>query len=300
MSNGMDAGKNLRSARGKTSATIALVLAAAVGCVTQNALDRSGMSFTEQPLVGKIVWNDLITDDLDSARRFYGELFGWTFERATGPGGADYAVARSGEIYVAGLVSIAPRTDGTELSRWLPYVSVEDVDTAVVRAQTAGGAVAVGARNVNLGRVAAIVDPQGAVLGLARSDIGDPDDRTTAAASGRVVWTELLAADTAGAASFYRAVVGYDTRMAKRRGGDYTWLTGAGADRAGILANPSEQAESLWLTFFGVDDAAAAADRAATLGGTIVLPVSPDLREGTMAIVTDPSGAILALQEVTR
>ena len=157
------------------------------------------------------------------------------------------------------------------------------------RAQTAGGAVAVRARDVNLGRVAAIVDPQGAVLGLARSDIGDPDDRTTAAASGRVVWTELLAADAAGAESFYRAVVGYDARTIERRGGEYTVLTGGGADRAGILAIPSEQTEPLWLTHFGVDDAAVAADRAATLGGTIVLPVSPDLREGTMAVVADPS-----------
>ena len=79
----MDAGRNLRSACAKPVATIALVLAAAVGCVSQDALELSGMSFTEQPLVGKVVWNDLITDDLDSARRFYGDLFGWTFERAT-------------------------------------------------------------------------------------------------------------------------------------------------------------------------------------------------------------------------
>lgn len=256
------------------------------------------MSFTEQPLIGKVVWNDLITQDLDSARRFYGELFGWTFETAQGPDDADYLVARSGNVYVAGLVSI-PSPPGAVLSRWLPYVSVEDVDAAAERARTAGGEVAAGPRNVNAGRVAAIVDPEGAVLGLARSRLGDPDDGTTAPAAGRVVWTELLAAQPDAAAGFYNAVVGYDARTIARRGGEYTLLTMSGADRAGILANPSEETPPRWLTYFGVGDVAAAADRAATLGGTIVLPVSPDLRAGTMAVVTDPSGAIFVLQQLS-
>src|SRR5262245_8983606 len=278
----------------------AMLLCTAVGCASRDALDLSGMSFAEEPLLGKVVWNDLITDDIGATRRFYGELFGWTFENGTGPGGGEYLVARSGNIYVAGLVSIAPRADGTELSRWLPYVSVADVDASAARARAAGGNVAAEARNVNLGRVAGIVDPDGAVIGLARSDIGDPDDRTTAAAAGRVIWTELLSADPDAAAEFYRSVVGFGARTIERGGGQYTMLTGSGADRAGILANPSEQAEPRWLTYFGVDDPATAAARAAALGGTVVLPVSPDLRGGTMALVTDPSGAILALREIAR
>ena len=28
---------------------------------------------------GKFVWNDLLTDDVETAREFYGQLFGWTF-----------------------------------------------------------------------------------------------------------------------------------------------------------------------------------------------------------------------------
>ena len=39
-------------------------------------------------------------------------------------------VARSGNVYVAGMVEIPAATDGTKLSRWLPYVSVADVDEA--------------------------------------------------------------------------------------------------------------------------------------------------------------------------
>jgi predicted enzyme related to lactoylglutathione lyase len=184
------------------------------------------------------------------------------------------------------------------VSRWLPYASVPDVDAAVSSATGAGGKVAAAARNVNLGRVAAIVDAEGAVLGLARSRIGDPDDKTTAPAASRVVWTELVSNDPAAAARFYQAVIGYEPHTIERRGGQYTLLARAGIDRAGILRNPAEKASPAWLTYFGVTDPAAAASRVEALGGRVILAPSPQLREGTMAVVTDPSGALLVLQKV--
>ncbi len=142
-------------------------------------------------------------------------------------------------------------------------------------------------------------DPEGAAIGLARSDIGDPDDTTTVGGPGRVVWTELLADDEATAASFYEAVVGYNAGAVERRGGQYTLLRAGGVDRAGILSNPTDW-EPQWLTYFGVEDPAAAAERAATLGGQVLLEPTPEVREGTMALVTDPTGAVLALQKSTR
>jgi hypothetical protein len=266
-----------------------------VGCTT-TGVDLSSMSFSQDPLIGKVVWNDLITEDLDAARKFYGDLFGWTFERSSARDGHDYVIAKSGGVYVAGLMSVARRDNGQRVSRWLPFISVNDVDRSTERAIALGAKVAVAPRNVNLGRVAALIDPEGAVIGLARSDIGDPDDDTTAPAVGRIVWTELLANDPVAAAKFYVAIAGYDARTLERRGGQYTMLTYDGADRAGIFQNPAREVAPLWLTYFAVSDPAAAAARVAALGGTVVLPPSPLLREGTMAIVTDPAGAVLVLQ----
>lgn len=277
---------------------LALLLAAVASCVSTSKIDTSGMSFSSEPLLGKVVWNDLITEDLDAARRFYAGLFGWTFESSARPGGRPYALAKSAGVYVAGFVPIAARADGMELSRWLPYISVEDVDAAVTRATASNGKVAAGPRNVNLGRVAAIIDPEGAVIGLARSRIGDPDDATTKAAAGRIVWTELLANDPQSAARFYHSVFGYDPRTIERRDGTYTLLTRQGKERAGILKNPAQQWDPIWLTYFGVDDPVAAAARAESLGGKVILRASPQVREGTIAVVTDPSGAVLVLQKV--
>jgi len=56
----------------------ALLFAAATmaACTVANRPDLSGMSFADQPLAGKVVWHDLITEDIDAARDFYGGLFG--------------------------------------------------------------------------------------------------------------------------------------------------------------------------------------------------------------------------------
>ena len=276
------------------------VVAVLAACAMPQRPDTSGMSFSEAPLVGKVVWSDLVTEDLAAARRFYEGMFGWSFEESQGPGRRPYLLARSGGVFVAGLVSVEPRPDGVTLSRWLPYVSVRDVDAAAAKAVAGGGRIAAAPRDVPLGRVAAILDPEGAVIGLARSNIGDPDDATTAPGIGRRVWTELLSGDPQAAAAFYAAVVGYEARRIERRGGEYTKLASGGIDRAGILANPTGDWSPMWLTSFGVEDAGAAAARAASLGGRVLLDATPEVREGTMAVVTDPSGAVLVLQEVPK
>jgi predicted enzyme related to lactoylglutathione lyase len=273
-----------------------LVLIVVLSSCTSSAPDLAEMSFSDEPLIGKFVWYDLITDDAEAARRFYTGLFGWEFEKSTSPRGGDYYLARDGGVYVGGIVPVTEPPDGAELSRWLPYVSVADVDDAVERTRSNGGRVVVSPLDVRLGRVAAIVDPEGAAIGLARSDIGDPDDATTAGGPGRVLWSELLAADDAAAAAFYRAVVGYDVRVVERRGGEYTLLTSDGRDRAGIFPNPTDW-KPQWITHFGVADPAAAAARAESLGGEVLLEPTAEVRDGTIAIVTDPSGAVLVLRK---
>jgi predicted enzyme related to lactoylglutathione lyase len=280
---------------------IVMLLVGITACTTAKTPQASNMSLSSEPLLGKMIWHDLVTEDIDSAQKFYAGLFGWTFQASSGVRGNKYLIASMGDKFVAGLVPLDSPADDQSYSRWVPYMSVADVDSAVSRGVAVGATVAVAARDVNVGRVAAIVDPQGAVIGLARSSVGDPDDSTTAAAPGRPVWTELLADDPAAAADFYSMMANYDSRTIERRGGEYTVLANSGSDRAGILQNPAKgQYVPVWITAFGVEDPAAAAARAESLGGTIILPVSKDLRDGTTAVVTDPSGAILVLQSWSR
>lgn len=281
------------------SSLAVLLLAMAMGCTSTTLIDKSGLSFSQTPLIGKIIWNDLITEDLDAARAFYGALFGWTFEDAGRRDGRRYLIASVNGVYVGGILEVSERSDGKPLSRWLPYASVEDVDVAARRTTSLGGQVAVAPMNVGMGRVAAIIDPEGAVMGLARSRVGDPADASTTPAIGRIVWTELLANDPQAAASFYASVIGYDPDTVPRRGGEYTWLVYRGVQRAGLFKNPAANADPTWLAYFAVDDPVAATARVKTLGGTVVLPPSEEVREGTIAVVIDPTGAVLVLQKFT-
>ena len=135
-----------------------LLLGGLAACTTTGTPDLSGMSFSEKPLIGKFVWHDLITEDMEAVKRFYSGLFGWTYEQSSGARGNDYTLAKSGGVYVAGMVPMATPADGSNISRWLPFVSVDDVDAAVARSTAAGGRVAAPARDVPLGWVAAIID----------------------------------------------------------------------------------------------------------------------------------------------
>ena len=271
---------------------VLLLLAGATACETTGVSRVTDLELSDEPLAGKFVWHDLMTDDLEAARRFYGGLFGWTFENVTGPVGGGYTLIISGKLFVGGMVQLDDPV-GDDYSRWLGYISVPDVDEAVALAESKGGSAVVGPLDLpNIGRAAAIQDPQGAVVGLLRSQHGDPVDIYQA---GRVVWNELLAVDDLAAAEFYSRASGARIKTSERGEGRYVYLRSQGRDRAGIMARPADDIEPFWLTHFAVDDPAAAARRAAELGGSVLLEPSSELRGGSLAVVTDPTGAILAL-----
>lgn len=267
-----------------------------VACSATGPGPATGFSLSSEPLVGKFVWHDLVTDDPVKAREFYSGLLGWEFEHTTHPLGGDYTLIRLYGQFVGGMVSLADPA-GADYSRWLPYLSVADVDAAVRFTKSSGGAAVVAPVELeNIGRAAAVTDPQGAVLGLLRSRVGDPDD-SIAPAAGRVVWNELLAADEVTAAGFYGSLAGLEVSRVNRRGGEYTLLRAQGRDRAGVMERPDARLAPLWLTHFAVADVAVAARRVSELGGKVLLAPSPELREGTFAVVSDPGGAILALAQ---
>lgn len=281
-----------------TLLVISIVLLSA--CSTVGGPSSSGFSLSDEPLLGKFVWHDLITEDTVAARQFYSGLFGWTFEETERPGGGPYILAKSNGRYIGGMVQRDDPGNGKDFSRWLGYLSVTDVDKAITATREGGGKIVVGVRELgNIGKVAAIQDPQGAVIGLVRSKHGDPDD-SVQDALGSIVWNELLAADSPAAADFYSALAGYQIQSVQRRGGEYIKLNQGLNERAGILTNPFPDYPPTWLTYFAVSDPQAAATKAVALGGKIILAPSPHMRENSMAVISDPAGAVLILQKWPR
>lgn len=257
-------------------------------------------SMTPEPTgvyhVGKFVWYDLLTHRVAEVERFYGDLFGWQFEAGYGESG-DFTLITHHGVRIGGIAFVDTLPGGVSRARWVPSLSVPDVDAAVKASQTAGGVVYFEAENLGQrGRFAVVADPQGAVLAYVRSTDGDPDD--VEAPDGGWLWTELWTRDLEAATSFYSFLVGFevdtvDLSVVK----DYTVLRRDGLARAGVRRLPWEEVLPNWLPYVRVEDPKAIADRVETLGGRVLIAPADSVRAGSAALIADPSGAVLAVQK---
>lgn len=112
-------------------------------------------------------WNELNTRDVESGKRFYGEVFGWSTEERPMEGmGGSYHVWKQGENPVGGMMDIGGVLPAEVPPHWLVYFTVESCDAAVEQAQGAGGGLNAGPMDVEVGRFAVARDPWGAVFAM--------------------------------------------------------------------------------------------------------------------------------------
>ena len=288
--------KSSTTRRRGCAALLILALGLGAGCTNlPTASPFKGAELSSTPLIGKFVWRDLVTEDPDAVKPFYAALFGWQFEEGRALG-APYTLVKYGGQYIAGISKTRRPQADQPVSQWLSFMSVADVDRAVEQTRAAGGSLVAGPLDLpNVGRGAVVVDPDGAPLGLLRSSIGDPAD-TAAPTLNRFLWTEHLSRNPQTSADFYASLAGFEVRKVDFGGRPY-WVLVKGRERAALLRNPIAVDRPIWLPYVRVEDPAASAARAAQLGGRVLLAPRADLRNGTLALIADPTGAVLALQK---
>ena len=107
---------------------------------------------------GAVSWTELMTSDPDAAVKFYGALFGWTFDKMDM--GMPYNVIRVGDAAVGGIMGMAP---GTPAPGWVGYVTVASADATAEQCKALGGKVLHGPADIpTVGRLVVRQDPQGA------------------------------------------------------------------------------------------------------------------------------------------
>ena len=124
---------------------------------------------------GCLTSNELATDDVDAASKFYRELFGWTIEEVDTGGGPRYWLIRGEgalEGRNGGMRELGPAEDGGP-PNWVPYFTTESVGKALAQADELGGATIVPAMQIPAGTIAAVRDPQGAVFSIFEGDVDD-------------------------------------------------------------------------------------------------------------------------------
>jgi hypothetical protein len=279
-------------ARRRLTAAAMVLLVFTGGAMAASAFPPFGTPGQYHP--GKFVWFDLVTDDLNAARNFYGAVFGWQF-RTVGAAPASYTVIEHAGRNVAGMFAHAPPKGATNTARWLVLISVSDPAKAVRYVEQQGGSViAPPATYAGRGTHVLFRDPQGAVFGVLKSESGDPAD--TPVADGDFFWLDLLARDPKQAAEFYRGLAGYEVSLRELGPGlTRAVLASGGYSRAGIAPLPASVKQPGWLPYILVDDIAGTLKKVRAGGGKVLVEPRADLLDRNLAVIVDPRGAVLAI-----
>lgn len=249
-------------------------------------------------------WADVMLPDLAAGKRFYGGLFGWTFdEEAEGAG--EYAPALLEGRQAAAL---GQKADGRMPTVWTLYLSAPDIAATASRVSEAGGQVITEPMEVGSGPAGVVgiaADPGGAVFGLwqPRGFQGfEVRERP-----GAYIWSEVYVREREAVDAFYVRVFDYGTADISDEGFDFLlWApSGQPADEEHAIggrcligdATPAQMPPH-FLTYFMVADCDESVTRAQELGGRVVLPVEQS-QYGRFAVLADSQGATFAVLDPT-
>ncbi len=252
---------------------------------------------THQRLVGKFVWHDLLTNDLKSTSLFYEGLFGWSFSDTASKEKQVKTISRNG-VPIANAIYLDPQNRKASESQWLSYISVEDVDSALMVSKKNNGTIYKQPKDLpNRGRVAIVKDPEGALFAILTTSGGDPPDQGFI--QNHWMGSELWSTNPDASLTFYRLLVGYEQRLVDVGAGTkYRFLIKNGKTRGGIVKIPWDDIKPNWLPYIAVEDVMAIVAKAEKLGGKVLVEPDKKVREGLLAIIADPSGAVFAVQQI--
>jgi predicted enzyme related to lactoylglutathione lyase len=242
---------------------------------------------------GTPCWVDLTTSDVEDAKRFYGEVLGWTVREQPE---IDYTFFEHEGAPVAGLHGLMDdqREQGMPTA-WSMYVRTDDAGATVARAAELGATVISDALDIpGNGRLAALADPLGGVVLL-----WEPREFAGAAVVNEVgawAWNDLQTTDPEGAAPFYEALFGWVTAEVPGSGGVYRSIAHETRMIGGIMRAQQPIAQPYWTVYFGVADADAALERVVAAGGRKLVDPTP-VPSGRFAVALDPQGAVFCLVE---
>lgn len=251
------------------------------------------MPLANEHPAGTPAWFDLMTPEIEGARKFYGALFGWTFEIGP-PEAGSYTMCLKNGRSAAGT---GPRPkDAPYPSTWTVYLASNDVEAHAKRVKALGGQLMEGPTDVlDEGRLLVAADPTGAVFGFWQAKkhpgamiVDEP---------GAMTWCEVNTRDIEKAKRFYSELLGLEARKMAAPGMTYFTLHHGEKAVAGLQQMDGDfpaGVPSHWMPYFAVADADKAA-ATVTAGGGKVLMKPVDSPYGRMCVVADPWDAVFSI-----
>ena len=245
-------------------------------------------------LLGRWLWMELLTDDVDGSAAFYRAVFGWGSDLFLGTG-TPYTMFTANGAPIGGAMRIPPGAGATPT--WLGYLGVPDVDAATKAVLARGGHSYVHPTDVpTVGRFAVVADPWGATFALYRPNAGSVQEENAEASE--FSWHELATDDLDGAVEFYRGLFGWRLLGAHDLGelGAYREFgRKEGRPLGGIYRKPAPDAPSAWLSYVRVAALEPVIEKLRAAGGSLTHGPQEVPGGDRIAICADPRGAAFAL-----
>ncbi len=109
------------------------------------------------------------------------------------------------------------------------------------------------------------------------------------------VYVELNTTDVTPSKAFYSKLFEWKLEDVPGMGMDYTFIKNGDAPIGGMMKHPMPGAPSIWLPYVGVDDIKASTAKAKSLGAKVIVDVREVPGHGHMSVLSDPTGATIAL-----
>jgi uncharacterized protein len=124
---------------------------------------HKGAEVVSEP--GAYSWSELVTTDVEGAKKFYNAVFGWDgHTQSAGP--VEYTEWRLGDRPIGGMLP-KPETMPAEMPpHWAVYFAVADLDDAMARVKDLGGTVIAAPIDSPAGKLAPVMDSNGAAFNI--------------------------------------------------------------------------------------------------------------------------------------
>ena len=255
------------------------------------------MAVAESTLLGRPVWSELMTSDMNAAASFYKTVVGWTTEPFAGAGQPYTAFNRGGGVSVGGVMNTPDDVKAPPF--WAMYIAVPKLEDAVSHITRLGGKTHTDVISIpGVGRMRMMMDPQGAAFYIIEPASSERRPET-APEIGEASWYELMTTDMTAAMKFYQEVFGWQPTESMDLGemGKYQMFNRPHGMIGGMMNKPAEMANvpPNWVIYFRVPDVDAAAQRITAGGGKIVNGPMDVPSGDRVVIASDPQGAAFGL-----
>ncbi len=125
--------------------------------------EHKGAAVVNEP--GSLCWNELATRDLEGAKAFYREVFGWEPESAPIEG-TDYTLWLLDGKGIGGATEMGDQWPENIPPHWSVSFAVEDTDETAEKAGSLGGKVSIPPTDLSIGRFAVLNGPHGEVFSV--------------------------------------------------------------------------------------------------------------------------------------